>query len=42
MYNEGSNKGFKTPFRFYREELEKCELKGCEDDDTAKLIFECS
>lgn len=29
-------------FRFFKEKLDKCELKGVNDDETARLIFECS
>ena len=29
-------------FRFFKEKLDKCELKGVSDDESAKLIFEVS
>ena len=32
----------KMPLKFRKKDLERDELKGCDDDETAKLIFECS
>ena len=42
LYKNSNEKNFKIPLRFKKDFLEKCELKGVTDDETARLIFECS
>lgn len=42
LYKNSNEGNFKVPLRFKKDYLDTCELKGVNDDETAKLIFECS